>query len=165
MLGSKGLLPPTDANEKFRFELLRSKLLPQFCKHSESVDLLHKSLLPHVWRVPSSKALSCKHERLFDLLTLASYNYNKRGPAAGKVLLSAGLFWTGKVLWVFFAAAECHILSEKSGTVFSTWVNTKVLVKEREYRYNMRRCWAVPKVRSFCKWCGVNSNHCKPWYS
>ena len=64
---------PTDVNEKFRFELLRSKLLPQFCKHSESVDLLHKSLLPHVWRVPSSKALSCKHERLFDLLTLASY--------------------------------------------------------------------------------------------
>ena len=74
MLGSKGLLPPTDVNEKFRFELLRSKLLPQFCKHSESVDLLCKSLLPHVWRVPSSKALSCKHERLFDLLTLASYN-------------------------------------------------------------------------------------------
>ena len=68
MLGSKGLLPPTDVHE-----LLRSKLLPQFCKHSESVDLLHKSLLPHVWRVPSSKALSCKHERLFDLLTLASY--------------------------------------------------------------------------------------------
>ena len=67
MLGSKGLLPPTDAHE-----LLRSKLLPQFCKHSESVDLLRKSLLPHVWRVPSSKALSCKHERLFDLLTLAS---------------------------------------------------------------------------------------------
>ena len=67
MLGSKGLLPPTDVHE-----LLRSKLLPQFCKHSESVDLLHKSLLPHVWRVPSSKALSCKHERLFDLLTLAS---------------------------------------------------------------------------------------------
>ena len=26
-----------------------------------------------VWRVPSSKALSCKHERLFDLLTLISY--------------------------------------------------------------------------------------------
>ena len=75
MLGSKGLLPPTDAHEKFRFELLRSKLLPQFCKHSESVDLLHKSLLPHVWRVPSSKALSCKHERLFDLLTLASFYY------------------------------------------------------------------------------------------
>ena len=69
MLGSKGLLPPTDAHE-----LLRSKLLPQFCKHSESVDLLRKSLLPHVWRVPSSKALSCKHERLFDLLTLASKN-------------------------------------------------------------------------------------------
>ena len=76
MLGSKDLLPPTDANEKFRFELLRSKLLPQFCKHSESVDLLHKSLLPHVWRVPSSKALSCKHERLFDLLTLISFYIN-----------------------------------------------------------------------------------------
>ena len=73
MLGSKGLLPPTDVNEKFRFELLRSKLLPQFCKHSESVDLLCKSLLPHVWRVPSSKALSCKHERLFDLLTLTPW--------------------------------------------------------------------------------------------
>ena len=69
MLGSKGLLPPTDAHE-----LLRSKLLPQFCKHSESVDLLRKSLLPHVWRVPSSKALSCKHERLFDRLTLASFH-------------------------------------------------------------------------------------------
>ncbi len=32
MLGAKGLLPPTDAHEKFRFELLRSKLLPQFCR-------------------------------------------------------------------------------------------------------------------------------------
>ncbi len=74
MLGSKDLLPPTDAKEKFRFELLRSKLLPQFCKHSESVDLLYKSLLPHVWRVSSSKALSCKQERLFDLLTLALYH-------------------------------------------------------------------------------------------
>lgn len=40
MLGAKGLLPPTDAHE-----LLRSKLLSQFCKHSESVDLLRKSLL------------------------------------------------------------------------------------------------------------------------
>ena len=73
MLESKDLLPLTDANEKFRFELLHSKLLPQFCKHSESVDLLYKSLLPHVWRVSSSKALSCKQERLFDLLTLALY--------------------------------------------------------------------------------------------
>ena len=73
MLWSKDLLTTTDANEKFRFELLRSKLLSQFCKHSESVDLIHKSLLPHVWRVPSSKALSCKHERLFYLLTLASW--------------------------------------------------------------------------------------------
>ena len=51
-----------------------AKQLPQFCKHSKSADLLRKSLLSHVWRVPSSKALSCKHERLFDLLTLASTN-------------------------------------------------------------------------------------------
>ena len=49
-----------------------AKQLPQFYKHSKSADLLRKSLLSHVWRVPSSKALSCKHERLFDLLTLAS---------------------------------------------------------------------------------------------
>ena len=85
MLGSKGLLPSTDAHE-----LLRSKLLPQFCKHSESVDLLRKSFLPHVWRVPSSKALSCKHERLFDLLTLASCIRNNGSPVqkaleAGKI--------------------------------------------------------------------------------
>ena len=52
-----------------------AKQLPQFCKHSKSADLLRKSLLSHVWRVPSSKALSCKHERLFDLLTLASSSY------------------------------------------------------------------------------------------
>ena len=51
-----------------------AKQLPQFYKHSKSADLLRKSLLSHVWRVPSSKALSCKHERLFDILTLASYN-------------------------------------------------------------------------------------------
>ena len=49
-----------------------AKQLPQFCKHSKSADLLRKSLLSHVLQVPSSKALSCKHERLFDLLTLAS---------------------------------------------------------------------------------------------
>ena len=49
-----------------------AKQLSQFCKHSKSADLLRKSLLSHVWRVPSSKALSCKHERLFDLLTLVS---------------------------------------------------------------------------------------------
>ena len=52
-----------------------AKQLPQFCKHSKSADLLRKSLLSHVWRVPSSKALSCKHERLFDLLTLALLFY------------------------------------------------------------------------------------------
>ena len=51
------------------------KQLSQFYKHSKSADLLRKSLLSHVWRIPSSKALSCKHERLFELLTLASYNF------------------------------------------------------------------------------------------
>ncbi len=50
-------------------------MLAQSYKHSKSADLLRKSLLSHVWRVPSSKALSCKHERLFDLLTLASSYY------------------------------------------------------------------------------------------
>ncbi len=50
-----------------------AKQLSQFCKHSKSADLLRKSLLSHVWRVPSSKALSCEHERLFDLLTLAHH--------------------------------------------------------------------------------------------
>ena len=54
-----------------------AKQLPQFYKHSKSADLLRKSLLSHVWRVPSSKALSCKHERLFDLLTLVSSYYNR----------------------------------------------------------------------------------------
>ena len=49
-------------------------LLPQSSKYSKSADLLRKSLLSHIWRVPSSNALSCKHERLFDLLTLVSYN-------------------------------------------------------------------------------------------
>ena len=47
-------------------------LLPQSSKYSKSADLLRKSLLSHIWRVPSSKALSCKHEQLFDLLTLVS---------------------------------------------------------------------------------------------
>ena len=113
MLGSKGLLPPTDANENFRFELLRSKLLPQFCKHSESVDLLHKSLLPHVWRVPSSKALSCKHERLFDLLTLAScdmkYLHCPIGAGQGLGSLSSG--GAGKI-FTLCAGITCllHIL-------------------------------------------------------
>ena len=70
MLRSKGILTqlmPTNCSA--------AKQLPQFCKHSKSADLLRKSLLSHVWRVPSSKALSCKHERLFDLLTLASSSY------------------------------------------------------------------------------------------
>ena len=59
------------------YELLRCKAAPAILKHSKSADLLRKSLLSHVWRVPSSKALSCKHERLFDLLTLASLQNEK----------------------------------------------------------------------------------------
>ena len=47
-------------------------LLPQSSKYLKSADLLRKSLLSHIWSVPSSNALSCKHERLFDLLTLVS---------------------------------------------------------------------------------------------
>ena len=50
-------------------------LLPQSFKYSKSADLLRKSLLSHIWRVPGSKALSCKHEQLFELLTLV-YNIN-----------------------------------------------------------------------------------------
>ena len=49
-------------------------LLPQSSKYSKSADLLRKSLLSHIWHVPSSNTLSCKHERLFDLLTLVSQN-------------------------------------------------------------------------------------------
>ena len=47
---------------------------PAIFMFSKSADLLRKSLLSHVWRVPSSKVLSCKHERLSDLLILTSYN-------------------------------------------------------------------------------------------
>ena len=54
-----------------RFRLPEWDEIPDFGLYmKQTVDLLRKSLLPHVWRVPSSKALSCKHERLFDLLTL-----------------------------------------------------------------------------------------------
>ena len=35
----------------------------QFYKYSESVDLLRKSLLPHIWRVSNVYVFSCKHER------------------------------------------------------------------------------------------------------
>ena len=69
-----------------------AKQLPQFYKHSKSADLLRKSLLFHVWRVPSSKALSCKHERLFDLLTLASYNKDKL--IAASFAFEGGLFFS-----------------------------------------------------------------------
>ena len=54
--------------------------LPQSSKYSKSTDLRRKSLLSHIWRVPSSKALSCKHEQLFDLLTLVSLLYQNCFP-------------------------------------------------------------------------------------
>ena len=50
----------------------------RYCLRSASVGAKRTSTgcsAPHVWRVPSSKALSCKHERLFDLLTLVSYKF------------------------------------------------------------------------------------------
>ena len=64
---SKGLLTPISYPDCYA-----ATLLPQSSKYSKSADLLRKSLLSHIWRVPSSKALSCKHEQLFDLLTLVS---------------------------------------------------------------------------------------------
>ena len=48
----------------------------RYCLRSASVGAKRTSTgcsAPHIWRVPSSKALSCKHERLFDLLTLISF--------------------------------------------------------------------------------------------
>ncbi len=56
------------------YELLRCFAAPAIPGHSESGDLLRKSLLPHVLQALSSKALSCKYEQLFDLLTLISQN-------------------------------------------------------------------------------------------
>ena len=47
----------------------------RYCLRSASVGAKRTSTgcsAPHIWRVPSSKALSCKHEQLFDLLTLVS---------------------------------------------------------------------------------------------
>ena len=57
------------------YELLRCKATFAICKHLKSADLLCKSLLSHVWRVPGSKGFSWKHERLFELLTLVSFYY------------------------------------------------------------------------------------------
>ena len=67
-IGGKNILTLADATDCFVVSQL-----PQSFKYSKFTDLLRKSLLSHVWRVPSSNALSCKHERHFDLLTLASY--------------------------------------------------------------------------------------------
>ena len=46
MLGSKDLLPPTNAHENFRFELLRSKLLPQFFVLHFGIGKANNSKLP-----------------------------------------------------------------------------------------------------------------------
>ena len=84
-VGVKGLLPPTG------HELLRCKAAPAIYKHSKSVDLLRKSLLSHVWRV-QFKALSCKHERLFDLdpgiikMLSALYHFFSRKKQLFKIL-------------------------------------------------------------------------------
>ena len=44
----------------------------RFCLHSVSAGISIGCSAPHIWRGPNSKVLSCKCERLFDLLTLAS---------------------------------------------------------------------------------------------
>ena len=46
-------------------DLLRCEAAPAILKHSKSSDLLRKSLLSHIWRVPSLKVLSRKREQLF----------------------------------------------------------------------------------------------------
>ena len=53
------------------------KQLSQFYKHSNSADLLRKSLHFHVQAAPKSKILSCKPERFLNFLTLASCFYIK----------------------------------------------------------------------------------------
>ena len=89
-----------------------AKQLPQFCKHSKSADLLRKSLLSHVWRVPSSKALSCKHERLFDLLTLASFYYKS---------IKGGIYlYTRRIISVAGAVLSIGVC------VFITWFSRDV---------------------------------------
>ena len=70
------------------YELLRCKATFAICKHLKSADLLCKSLLSHVWRVPGSKGFSCKHERLFELLTLVSSNKHFRCRKSKYVLWS-----------------------------------------------------------------------------
>ena len=67
MLGSKGILTPM-IHGLLRISCSRNPKTPQIRSF-----FYEKWLLFGVLRVPSSKALSCKHERLFDLLTLASY--------------------------------------------------------------------------------------------
>ena len=55
----------------------------RYCLRSASVCAKRTSTgcsAPHIWRVPSSKALSCKHEQLFDLLTLVSLLYQNCFP-------------------------------------------------------------------------------------
>ena len=56
------LLPSPEKKRYSREHLLLLIFIYYFMM--KSADLLCKSLLSHVWRVPSSKFLSCKHERL-----------------------------------------------------------------------------------------------------
>lgn len=58
--GQKIFCPQLDIHE-----LLRCEAAPAILKHSKSSDLLRKSLLSHIWRVPSLKVLSRKREQLF----------------------------------------------------------------------------------------------------
>ena len=64
------------------YGLLRSKAAPAIFKHSESADLLRKSLLSHVRRVEGSKLIMQARTAL-DLLTLIlSYYYRINKTAA-----------------------------------------------------------------------------------
>ena len=70
MLGSKVLLPPTDATNCFV-----AMQLSQFCKHSESAEMLASQAFRYFLmfgRVSRSKSRLCKHNSFLDLLTLAS---------------------------------------------------------------------------------------------
>ena len=53
--------------------VLRSLRSFALLKYSESTDLLHKSLLPHILRLSRSTFLSCKHEKSLTLITWGTY--------------------------------------------------------------------------------------------
>ena len=70
MLGSKVLLPPTDATDCYV-----AKQLLQSCKHSESAEMLDFQAFryfPMFGRVPRSKSRLCKHNSILDLWALVS---------------------------------------------------------------------------------------------